>query len=230
MKPYEEILKLFINPSEIRDWLQKPFIINNKIIASDGFILCSFDKKNISNTDQISVYPGEKLNGVYPLKHTMKQTISVDLLKDCLKKVPSVDVFETTNKTTQCVECNGDGRVIFTYYADSKPREYELKGDCPICDGSGDEVENISTPTGKKRLDYNYFGIIGESKFKAIKLQTIVEVAELLNEKSFNLVFQNHENGSSFFLIKDVELVMMPDIVIGDDDDELVAFTIPLNN
>ena len=231
MKDYDKILNLFTsnNSTEIRQWHCKPFLIGNKLIATDGYSLVSFNKSNIEFVDNIPTYTKEKLNGVYPLEHHMKQTISIDLLKKCFEKIPLADSFKTTTTNLDCDECEGDGEVVFSY-SDNNYKRHELKGDCPICDGCGQIVKTTKESTGKKVIDTNYFGSIGNSVFKIDKLQKIIEVAEILNEDSFDLVHQKKEFSPSLFLIKDVEILLAPNMLEGEVTHKFISFNIPIQN
>ena len=206
---YEIILELFVSKDEMRDWMCKPFIIDDKIHSTNGHILVAFDKRNIIDLSGIPIAPAKRTENIYPLESNLNKEISIRHLKDCFKKVKMVEDYDTIENQTECDECDGKGTVTFTY-EDKKGKEHDYVEDCPICDGHGIHIHKNEKPNGKLFYDDKSICMIGNSHFKSTKIESIIKVAELLNADSFKITYQKKTNGASMFRVFDVDLLIMP--------------------
>ena len=225
MNKYQEILNLFVSTDELRNWMMRPFIINSKVFATNGWALVAFDVTNLKVLGDVGYYKEDKLNGVYPLEHNLDNKYSIDYLKECFKSVPLVEDFDEEEKEDTCDECNGSGEVTFTY-EDSKYKDHEIDGECPICDGFGNCKQTIEKPNGKMVQDPNSKCTIGNSLFFANKIKHILEVAELLGVNEFKHIHQSTPTKQNLFKIGDVELLLMPTMSEGKFHSDGVAFNI----
>ena len=225
MNNYQKILNLFVSTDEMRNWMQRPFVINSKIHATNGYALVAFDIIKLKEPIDFGAYNEEKLTGVYPLEHNLDNTYTIDYLKECFKKVPLVEDFDKEEKEDTCNECNGSGEVIFTY-EDSKLKDHEIDGECPMCDGFGKCTQTLEKPNGKMIEDFNSKCVIGNSLFFANKVKHIIEVADLLGVSEFKHVHQTTPSKQSLFKIGDVDLLLMPAMSNGDFHSDCVAFNI----
>lgn len=208
-KKYEKILDLFVSKDEMRDWMCKPFIIEDKIFSTDGTILVAFDKNNINDLSSIPIAPAKRTENIYPLEINLNKEITISHLKDCFKKVKVVEDYDIIENKTECDECDGKGTVTFTY-EDKKGEEHDSIEDCPICDGHGDHIEENEKPNGKLVYDDKSICMIGNYHFKSTKIEAILKVAESLNADSFKITYQKETNGASMFRVLDVDLLIMP--------------------
>ncbi len=225
MNKYQEILDLFVSKDQLRDWMTRPFIINNKIFATNGWALVSFNLTNLKVLGDVGYYKEDKLNMIYPFEPNLDNTYSIDYLKECFKSVPLVEDYDEEVKESLCDECDNSGVVTFTYI-DSKCKDHELNGECPICDGMGKISHSIKKPNGKMIEDPDSKCRIGNSLFFANKIKHILEVAELLGVNEFKHIYQGTPVEKNLFKIGDVELLLMPTMSGGDFNPDSYAFNI----
>jgi len=225
MNKYQKILNLFVSTDEMRNWMQRPFAINSKIYATNGYALVAFNITNLKELIDFATYNEDKLTGIYPLEHNLDNTYTVDFLKECFKKVPLVEDFDEEEKEDICIECDGSGDVEFEY--DSKSlKTYYKECECPICEGDGRCIQTVEKPNGKMVEDFNSKCVIGNSLFFANKVKRIIEVADLLGVSEFKHVHQTTPSKQSLFKIGDVDLLLMPTMSNGDFHSDGVAFNI----
>lgn len=225
MNKYQKILNLFVSTDELRSWMQTPFIIDDKAYSTNGWALVAFDLKNLTEIGEFRAFNADKLSGVYPLEQNLDKTYSIVDLKELFKKVPQVEDFDEEEKEDTCEECSGSGEVTFTY-EDSKYKDHELDGECPICDGFGKCKQTIEKPNGKMVDDCNSKCVIGNSLFFANKIKHIIDVAEILEVSEFKHIHQTTSNKQNVFKIGDVDLLLMPTMSEGDFHSDGVAFNI----
>jgi hypothetical protein len=194
------LLNRFKSNDYRRDWMTTPFNVENKTVATNGYILIATPLQE--GFDDLS----NKTKGVYPMPFILDNKISVLELKQKLNDFPKVDCFDEEEK--ECDACDGYGEVDF--YFSHNGEDYEREEECPVCEGNG-IIEKISkTPNGKKELDYNKFFGIGNSVFNVARIEELLEVAETLESDEITLVNQTQPNKASLFKIKEVEILLMP--------------------
>jgi hypothetical protein len=216
MNKYQEILNLFVSEDKMRDWMLTPFVVGNKVIATNGWALVAFDKSKI-DCSSLRILDKSKLNGTYPLEENINSHNTVDFLKECFLKVPLVDDY--------CNECKGSGEVTFIY-EDSKLKDHKIDGECPICDGFGVCEQEIENPNGKKVPDIDAKCVIGNCLFFTNKVELIIKVADLLKEKYYSHINQTLESRANLFRVGEVEILLMPIMSNGNFHDDGVCFNI----
>lgn len=130
--------------SDKRKVLNKPFIQDDDVVASDGhkIITIPLHLFNAPPTNIHSKFP--YVAGVFnvleqaatkePRKITLKH------LKEVMKKVP-------LTKVQRCEECQSNGKIRCDYTAETDGQDYEIEATCPICHGTGWlEVEPYTCP------------------------------------------------------------------------------------
>ena len=110
MNVYNEILNLFIGNDKIRTWMNNPFLIENKVFATDGYALIAIQKDKI-NTEGVFSPDKTVLERVYPMKKEFEQVISFNKLSEIIKLVPRIDEVIEKDETHECNDCNGSGKV-----------------------------------------------------------------------------------------------------------------------
>ena len=209
---YLSIHSQFVSKDEMRGWMKESFNVADKTVSTNGWALIA--------TPKIDEYEDktEKVKTVYPMPKLFDQQITIEELKNKLNTVPLVDCYDEIEK--ECDACNGSGYVDFTF--DYGLKEYELGGDCPVCDGEGITQKKSDKPKGKKEYDYNKYGRIGNSVFNIHRIEELIFIAETIEENIIHVLNQKEFN-SSLFQIGEVEIIMMP--MAGIDETE-VAFNV----
>ena len=195
-----KLLHKFCSNDILRSWTMKPFNVGNRTVATNGYCLLSTPLQD-EFTDK-----SKNIKTVYPLEYNINKTILVVELKQKIKDFPLLDCYDEIK--TKCDACNGDGEVEFEFYHSCKT--YQIEHDCPVCDGQGTIITQSKTPNGKKEFDYTKFFKIGNSIFNVARIEELIYVADTLNADMINIVNQTEPNKPSLFVIKDVEMLLMP--------------------
>jgi hypothetical protein len=207
MKKYKEILKMFCSNDMIRYWMKDPFIMGDKVIATDGVFLVAVDKDGLDYNQLSSDYVS-KVSKSYPMDYNMNFPISVEELKSLLSAVPLIEEEETK----PCDECNGVGEVTWEY--DTSERTYEKELDCPVCNGEGEIIIIKKGVMVRSPLDLCK---IGNCSFFIDKIDQLIKVAEILEVNEIIQVNQTLNNKANMFKIGDIEIMLMPTIINKDD-------------
>lgn len=124
---------VYDGPFVNRDCLRKPFERDGFIYASNSMFmvrvaknLCEKAYDQSENPKLLPCFPAPECN--YKLE--LKELIEV------LKSIPRRKTVAVSGKDAECDECDGDGRVEWTY-EDSDGEEHQEYFDCPICRGKG---------------------------------------------------------------------------------------------
>ena len=189
MEVLKEIHEQFKSKDDFRTWMQKSFNVGEKTLSTDAY--------SIVATAKTGEHPDmtEKLVSIYPFEHNKNEAIIVSDLKDTIAKGPQTDEIEEIN----CKEF-GEGEVEWTYDI------YEIYDDCPVCNGMGGK----KWKTGKKVFDSDVLLKIGGSHFKINLIERLLFVADKLGSDEIKLIHQTDAKHFSGFLIKDVEIILMP--------------------
>ena len=203
------LLRKFTANNDKRYWMQNPFNVGNRTVATNGHCLLS------TPLQQGFVDRSEKVKNVYPIKHTTNIQISVTELKQKLSEFPLLDCYDEIK--IECDACNGLGMVEFEFYHNSET--YQIEEQCPVCNGEGLIITQSKVPNGKKVFDYNKFFIIGNSAFHIERIEELIYVAEYLQSDTITIANQTEKNKPTLFLIKDVELLVAPTLC----DEQLIT-------
>lgn len=138
-----------------RDCLRKPFERDGFIYATDTRIMVRVSEDLCEEKYEIS----EKPKNIPPFpnadccyKLELKELVGV------IKSIPECETIAVSGKEAECDECEGDGRVEWTY-EDSDGEEHYDYFDCPICGGKGKvatkEYEREERAIGINGLPFN---------------------------------------------------------------------------
>lgn len=207
MEKYNEILNLFVG-KDCREWMRNPFVIGNKVFATDGHMLVAFDSSRV-DCSKVEAQDKNKLNRVYPKKDNCSHHISYTLLSEHINKIVKVPEISTNEEEIKCHECDGEGEVEWEF-CDSNGRNHYMEDDCPVCGGSGINGKIIKTPTGRMIIPDKAECKIGNSFFRVNLINKIFEVMTILGGVDAELVFQKDKMQASMFRVQDVDILIMP--------------------
>lgn len=211
---YLSILNMFVSADNSRTPFLTPFVIDDLAFASDLHVGVYFDKNLI---DPIESFTGNNSKGVVQtlLKKKNKNTIfEIKDLEDKLKEGTIINLYDEENTSIECTSCDGTGEVEWEF------EHYTKDFECPVCDGIGATEESIKSPTYKKGYAYKEVCHINDSCFSLELFSKIVKVAQLLEQKTIVLEYQDLPNSLSVFSVKDTKIVIMPRLK--DPDDKVV--------
>lgn len=135
MKNEESFFKRFVYNGEFvnRDSLRKPFERDGYIYATNSRVMVRVAKNLCEESYKQQEHP-KKLPtfsaGDCCYKLDLKELVEV------LKSIPSCETVAVSGKDAECDECEGYGRVEWTY-ENTNGEEHRDYFDCPICDGKG---------------------------------------------------------------------------------------------
>lgn len=140
MKNYINALRCCLSTDSTREHLLQPFRQEGHLIASDGKILISvplshFPEKTWTTYPEYDEIPVEpKFKAITPIPQPMVRTTT--WLRNIFNQAPSIPVLT-------CNDCQGTGRVIYSYLERAEDIEHELEATCPVCFGTGKNPQTI---------------------------------------------------------------------------------------
>lgn len=148
MQNYINALNLCVAKDELHANIEHPFRQDKYIYASDGKILLAIPQA-LFNQPTLAHFPMQDTPNPTKIINRMKTSLGVQIstayIQNMLDQCPKEAILS-------CRECQGSGQVVYTYKTmiddDDYLKTYELKGICPICQGTG--KEHTATPGYKK--------------------------------------------------------------------------------
>lgn len=203
---------------ELRDWMQKPFTIDNYVYATDAHIIAKIPIDKIGAHDELEEKRKKDVIDVF--KYEPKKLISIELteLKNAIKSIPLVDEYRNTDLSGNCNECDGEGEVEWEFGYHTK------MDDCPVCDGEGVIKKEKREKTGNKVVDESQYIEILCCRFKFDKIQKLTRFIELMGVKKIDVVSQVDASRVTFFKIGITEVGLMP-VYKNEDDKVAYSFT-----
>ena len=203
---YDKAFQLFVNKDDFRESFHQPFKFKDKYFASDGHGLMFLPTKEVKLP-----YPEtEKTSfaAVIEKEETLNQEINISELEGKLIPV-MIDEITEEKIEQKCTECDGDGEVEYEW------KTHNLKGDCPVCDGSGNLNRIESKFTGEKiaapNKQYKLFGVI----FSYYQLSRLVTACKLIGGEKIIKRF-GETNSGNLFRCDNAGFLIMPMINCGD--------------
>lgn len=203
---YTELLNLFVNDDEMREWQNNPFRIGDKAIATDAFTMVIINADLTPDVQELTDYNHENVLSVIPETGGVLGKIDIKDIRSIIKECPKVDV----TKTCDC--CEGEGEVEFQHEWNDK--FYEKYCDCPVCEGEG-EVKAIPI---QKEVDPAKKIKIGISYFSAKLVFRLGMACKITNTDHVEVLLQQGEKLATVFRINDANLLFMPVIECDNED------------
>lgn len=126
-------LENFCSDKSCHEKFWKPFINGDYVVATDTHFLVVVNKEEVENDDPLNVSEKDYVEIVESGKGDEVKNITFNYndLLNALKQVPI-----SSDSEHLCPDCNGDGEVVFEYLS-THNYEYKLRGECPVCNGTG---------------------------------------------------------------------------------------------
>ena len=220
MENYKKLVDILISNDYMREWMKSPFLVRKKVVATNGYVLCAFDKENYCIDGLFDLT--HKIEQIYPQEITLNHKIDVKKFRDLISKVETVEDFNIHNDIVSCDECDGHGAVDWEYSA--KGKSYTESFDCPVCAGAGQHRKIVKIPNGKKILNPKCNCKILKSYFAVNKISILLEAADLFNANEITLLAQK-QFGCSMFRVHDIDIIIMP-VSMEDHDAEKISFVL----
>ena len=157
---------------EYRKVLEKPFMQDGKLCATNGYWLVRIDPSLCDTHIEFTESEKPSLKNLFPAK-TCSQIITKEAISEAVEEIP-------TYVDDSCQECCGEGTVTFTYTADADGEEYETEDTCPVCNGSG------KCAKGKEIVTKQEDGVVlcGNLHFSTRQLMWLERVVDALGVDS----------------------------------------------
>lgn len=200
---HQILLETFCSKDEMRPWMTKPFVIGNKILATDAHVLIELPYSGTEHKEDPEITA--KLKHLYPFEQNMECHFDAQALQKILDTAPKVPKYAT--KEGECPECDEWNEVEFTYRC--AEGIFTMDGECPVCEGSGlAYIEDKSKAT--LVFEENNIAVIGNSPFGLNILNMLALVAKTLDQKRITILHQTTPNKSSLFKVGDAKILLMP--------------------
>lgn len=221
---YNKILDMFIDKEAFQEWMRKPAIIGDKVVSTDCHSLVIANKSDVDTKGFGDKY-SKNLDHILAAVPNLANEFTIDFLKDCFDKLPKVPDNDITFNESICCDCDGYKMVTWTYEG-SNNETYELDEYCPVCEGEGNVNVEIKTPNGRFVDDPEAKCRIGGCLFYANKIKKIIDIAELLDVKTFTHIYQYTYAEMNKFQVGNVQLIVMPCLAGQSDEFDKVGFKI----
>jgi hypothetical protein len=209
-KSLQEVFKLFCGKDGLRPAMQEPFERNDKVYATDAFILIRCDKSHC-DFEITNQYPTPKVESVFSEPN---MSVPLKINAAMFDKYFTADEFELIGEDVKCKACDGHGEVEWEY------ESYTKDDDCPVCDGSGIEDEQKPIKTGRKTIG-DYFVSINETHFDMKLFYRIIQAQSFLGGEIV-LTHQSAPNKANIFKVGYCDIVLMPTLAERDLERTLV--------
>jgi len=199
---YSKLLDLFVDKSPYaREELKAPY-------TSGGYTIATNEKIYIAVEKSMGYPEQEKYNLLHILEErTKSHIVTKEKIEAELKKIPLVDVM--TEKEMVCPECNGEGEVLWSYFANDGT-EYEETHDCPVCEGSGKIYKEM--PTSRKEHDPKELVKISNAMYIADRLFLLHDIMEIVGVEDVTFLCCHKQKASVIRINDKITMGFMPTI------------------
>ena len=199
----QELFELFCDPHNDFAFKQKPYYETRrkKVFATNGIILIMMDPCMLSESYEEIEKPFiykvfcDSMEGYFTFESLKKVFESFEMEKELV----------LMEEGKECEECNGLGEVEWEY-TDKDGEMHFHYGDCPFCNGEGQECEDVFESTGFMIPTDDSIVRIGKLFFRGILAQKLLWVMEYFNVDK--AAFAEGENSISVTLNNGVEIAI----------------------
>lgn len=202
------ILKKFCKPDAYAEFMQKPFINGDYVLATDGHIAGFIKRELIDDIDGLVTYEKDYIGALDKIKssHIYNITIKLDELLKVIKSVES-----DKDESHLCPDCQGTGVVKFEYTSVEDYHTYTIESGCPVCegDGSNKNYEYMSTISGWFDKKNNAISI-KDCWFNPLYLEKVLFMMYDCNVTTCTFVCGEPTKGCQFHITDGVDVLIMP--------------------
>jgi hypothetical protein len=214
----EQVFTLFCSKDEMRPLFLKPFVLGDKTYATDGYTLVRCDSGRIDFEFENNEKPKD-VSSAIPDANT-SEIINLDNI-DWVGLMKEDEIIKVGEELV-CGHCGGDGECEddLSY----KSKSYFFKYNCPVCDGSGYEVEKRKVPSGNKTFkDFDMIRLRGVL-FYATKFYRLKQVKDLVGGEVELIYYPDGKSKYTvLFRIGFLEILIMPGHEHGVSKEDVVA-------
>jgi hypothetical protein len=197
-KKYKELLDMYVANNSHRELFNKPFILKDKVVATNTYELVLVPKEKCSNLNFEHLKEKEHYLDVIP-KKTMEKVLDVVKLSELLEQYRTDDDCDIIEDDKECEECFGTGEVDWEY------KSWSREDDCPICNGSGILEFEKRIKNGKKTFPDNLLLKLEDYYYDPKYIEKVVNSAKLLN---FDEIIISHQSDKGIlFELGDVKVM-----------------------
>ena len=174
----QELFELFCDPHSESAFKQKPYYETQckKVFATDGIILIMMNPSMLSES-----YEKIKKPVIYKVfSGSMEGYFTFESLKKVFESFEMEKELVLMEEGKECEECNGLGEVEWEY-TDQDGEMHFHYGDCPFCNGEGQECEDVFESTGFMIPTDDSIVRIGKLFFRGIVVQKLLWAMEYFN-------------------------------------------------
>ena len=198
----QELFELFCDPHNDFAFKQKPYYETRrkKVFATNGIILIMMDPCMLSES-----YEEIEKPSIYTVfRDSMEGYFTFESLKKVFESFEMEKELVLMEEGKECEECHGLGEVEWEY-TDKDGEMHFHYGDCPFCNGEGQECEDVFESTGFMIPTDNSFVRIGDLPVRGEFAQKLLWTMEFFNVKKVAFIEQQKTIG--FDLKNGVQIV-----------------------
>ena len=199
----QELFELFCDPHNDFAFKQKPYYETRrkKVFATNGIILIMMDPSMLSES-----YEEIEKPSIYTVfRDSMEGNFTFESLKKVFDSFEMEKELVLMEEGKECEECNGLGEVEWEY-TDKDGEMHFHYGDCPFCNGEGQECEDVFESTGFMIPTDDSIVRIGKLFFRGIVAQKLLWAMEYFNVDK--AAFAEGGNSISITLNNGVEIAI----------------------
>jgi len=193
-----DVFSLFIGEDKFRPEMHKPFEINGKVYATDGYTLVRTDKANIDFVID-NEHTAPNCEGIFPKVNT---SLILNVTKEMLEPLKTADEYEFAGKDIECETCEGIGQVEWEF------KHYKRYFDCPVCEGNGLSEKTRVRKTGGKTFGNCLVNIKG-AYLHIDKFYKLIKVRDILGGE-IELTSYSKPTSVVLFKVGVCEILLMP--------------------
>ena len=197
----DQILRENCSEDEMRGWMRNPFVIGDRVYATDAYVLLSINK-DATNVSSDQIENPERILKFIP-KENCNHSFGIKKMSQAIYNIKKEKLWNTK----RCDECCGEGEVEWEYKTHTK--EFE----CPRCDGNG-EIRSggydMVIPIG------TYVDIYGV-RFGVRFITRLISIAERKGINTISAIYILDKVNPIVFRVGDFDVLIMPSVPLTSD-------------
>lgn len=196
-----DIFQLFVRDELIRPVMNKPFLRNGKVYATNTLSLIFIDEKDC-DFDYFNEYQEDSpvVENVIPAPNT---SVFLNMPFTEFERFRTEDELKGFGKDVSCTSCDGEGVVAWEF------EDWEKEFDCPKCDGNGLQEKKQYRKTGNKTFSRSATVRLLNASFSISNFYNLA-IVQNMNNEPVELIFQGEHNKGFLFKIGIFTILMMP--------------------